>query len=87
MTAERSPFCPKYCKFKDDNDLGFVHDECHHNKDKVYDTPIPIEMIWYANVWIQALILGESEDTYIIQSPKAEGVTYIKKSSPLIKKI
>ena len=85
MTAERSPFCPKYCLFKNEDDLGFVHDECHHNKDKVYEKPIPIEMIWYANVWVNALILGESEDTYIIKSPEIEGVTYVKKTSKLLR--
>lgn len=82
----KSEFCPKYCLFKDDEDLDFVHNDCHHSKDKVYDKPIPVEIIWYANVWIQALLVGENGDWYYVRSPKAEGVTQIKKTSPLLRK-
>lgn len=82
----KSEFCPKDCVFLNDDDLDFVHNECHHSKDIKYDEPIPVEIIWYANVWINALIIGESEGWYFIQSPKSQGVISIKKGSHLIRK-
>lgn len=81
--TEKSPFCPETCLFRKDKQ-SFVHEDCHHMKDRVYDRPIEAEIVWYANVWIDALVLGENEDEYIVQSPKS-GIIQIKKTSPLIK--
>ena len=78
--------CPKDCVFYNDDDLDFIHKDCHHSKDQIYSEPIPAEMIWYANVWINCFIIGENGDNYLIRSPKAEGVTSIKKKSPLIRR-
>ena len=82
-------FCPTSCGLIDDDspvcEGKAGRDSCWHSNDEIYSNPIPIEMIWYSNVWIDALILGENGDDYIIDSPKSEGVTYIKKSSPLLK--
>jgi hypothetical protein len=85
MSSEKSPFCSDKCFFKKEEDLDFICNDCVQSKDQVYEKPIPIEMIWYANVWIQALILGENGADYIIKSPKMEGVTYVKKTSKLLR--
>ena len=84
-------FCPKTCdqKYTDAEWLcnpTSKTDRCWSSHSVEYDEPIPIEMIWYARVWIDALILGENQDDYIIQSDKSEGVTYINKKSPLLRK-
>jgi hypothetical protein len=81
----KKEFCPPYCLFGDlDESLGC--DQCHHSKDKTYDKPIDIDLLWYADIWIKAQILGESGSDYIIKSPKAEGVITTKKNSPHIRK-
>ena len=58
----KKEFCPPYCLFGDlDESLGC--DQCHHSKDKTYDKPIDIDLLWYADIWIKAQILGESGST------------------------
>jgi len=82
-------YCPPSCGMIDDDspvcEGKSGRDSCWHSKDEIYSTPIPTEMIWYGSVWIQAMIVGENEDDYIIESDKADGVTYIKKDSPLLR--
>ena len=56
-------------------------------KDKAYKEPVPIELLWYSNVWINAFIVGKTDDEFIIASPKSEGPTWIKKTSPLIRRV
>ena len=86
-------FCPHTCgNFEEKDDRicrpGGKHGtNCWHIDDKAYKGPVPIELMWYANVWINALIVGKNGDDFIIKSPKSEGVTYIKKTSRLIRKI
>lgn len=83
MGETPSPFCPETCLFRKDKQ-GFVHEDCHHLKDRKFEQPIPAEMIWYANVWISVLIIGENQDEYIVENPQT-GIIQVKKDSPLLK--
>lgn len=86
-------FCPSSCRnfeTKDDRvckPTGEDAVDCWHVADKAYKQPVPIELMWYAGVWIDAFIVGKNGEDFVVQSPKAEGVSYIKKTSPLIRRV
>jgi hypothetical protein len=76
-------FCPPDCNFKK-LPVKFRAD-CHCQNTVEYKSPRPIELLWYAGVWIKAFIIGEEGDNYLVTSEKAEGHSTIKKGSKLIR--
>lgn len=77
-------FCPPDCNFKK-LPIKFRAD-CHCQNTTEYKRPLPIELLWYAGVWIKGFIIGETGDKYIIESEKSSGLTYKKKGSKHIRK-